>query len=105
MFFRFTSTPEVAALAQREEDIIRCMTVAPLLTYNVHPGYDQFAALIAEAEQQGYTLDGLYGIFSSGRIPADIDALFRKYAPNWPPAGETVEGTAATPLLARPEEA
>lgn len=94
MFSMFGPHPAMAKMAKRQEDIIRCMTLMPMEIYNVHPNYDQFAVLIAEAEQQGYTLDGLYQMFASGKMDSTIDALFRKHAPNWPPAGQTVDSEA-----------
>ena len=44
------------------------------------PTYDQFEPFCVEACRQGYSLRGLYEIFASGRIPADLDALIRKHA-------------------------
>lgn len=91
MFSMFGPHPVITQMAKREEGIIRCMTLMPMTVYNVHPSYDQFAALIVEAEQQGYTLDRLYQMFASGKMDSTIDALFRKHAPNWPPAGQTID--------------
>lgn len=90
---------EIQRKADEQEAIIRILTLFPDVQYNAHPRYEQFAAFVYESASQGCTLDDLYRMFASGKLASAIDALLRKHAQSWPPAGKTVEGMAETPLL------
>lgn len=90
---------EIQRKADEQEAVLRIMTLFPDGQYNAHPTYEQFTSFVYEAASQGYTLDSLYRMFASGHLDNAIDALLRKHAQGWPPAGKTVEGMAETPLL------
>jgi hypothetical protein len=81
--------------ADAQSEILKIMTVFPAYyAYKSHPTYDQFVPFVREAVEQGYCLTSLYPIFASWMIPPDLDALARKHAQGWRPAGEIVESTA-----------
>ena len=99
MFNPFGWTPEIQRKADEQEAIIGIMMLFPDGQYKSHPTYEQFAQFVYDAASTGYTLDGLYSMFASGKMDDAVDALLRQHALGWRPDGKIVEGAAETRLL------
>lgn len=97
--FSFHHTLEglLAPKAEEERQVIQIMTLFPAYYrhYKVRPTFEQFKEFTDAAQSRGYGLNQLYEVFASGSLPAELDALIKRLAEYWRPAGEIIESELA----------